>query len=221
MPGEVAHTEIDATAGKISGAGENLRATGGGLTWDYVATALPFPVEPAASAALAWVPWTDELNRELLRVAGLAAGSYQLVGDGANVRLFTADELARGVNLAREENTPQMRQAREVRRLLQARATIVAVKLRGIAHVEHQTAGATHPITLEQMRPLLELRRAKLAADTSPSAPTNRANLEKYIERYAEAKPQEAELWAEVARLDVELRRAVVPRKHVFSLRPL
>jgi len=93
----------------------------GGVTFTVLEKALPFPIDPAAKAMLAVLPIETELDLELLSVSGLAEGLYEVRIDGAAVGRHTAVELAKGVNLAFNEATPQFRQAQGVARLNEQR----------------------------------------------------------------------------------------------------
>jgi len=83
--------------------------------------ALPFPVDASAKPMLEMLPIEKDLNQELLSVAGLADGLYDVRIDGAPVGRHTAAELAKGVNLAFNEATPQAKQAKAVARLNEQR----------------------------------------------------------------------------------------------------
>ena len=52
----------------------------------------------------------SEMNMEQLSVSGLK-GQYQLLIDDEPIAVFTAESLARGINLAECVNTPQYQQA--------------------------------------------------------------------------------------------------------------
>ncbi|MDP3849011.1 MAG: SGNH/GDSL hydrolase family protein [Luteolibacter sp.] len=117
-PSLVSHVKVDAAAGRVV-AGDNAEVTAvvkrdGGVTFTVLAKALPFPVESAAGEMLALLPIGKDLNQELLEIGGLADGDYELKIDGTPVGRHTREELARGVNLAFNEATPQFKQAREV-----------------------------------------------------------------------------------------------------------
>ena len=114
-PAVVSRITIDAAAAK-AGQLENCEVTDLEIRTNLVSftcleAALPFPVDEAALPALGYVAFTRDLNQETLLVRGLAAGNYELSIDGQVVRSFMAGELADGVNLAEERNTPQARQS--------------------------------------------------------------------------------------------------------------
>ncbi|WP_187260678.1 cellulase family glycosylhydrolase [Pontibacter beigongshangensis] len=85
------------------------------IEFNHLAKSLPFPVPAEAASALELVPFQQELNAELLKVAALPKGDYALTIDGIFIRNYTSEELNKGVNLALEQNTPQYRQAVQVR----------------------------------------------------------------------------------------------------------
>ncbi|MDR0903001.1 MAG: SGNH/GDSL hydrolase family protein, partial [Opitutaceae bacterium] len=123
-PAVVSDVTIDAAAKKITGA-QNTKVTGlavsgdargQSLSWTQLDASLPMPVDLGnATIALAVnsSDFNDTLNREILRVAGLAATDYDLEIDGKPVGNFSPVELARGVNLAALP-TPMSAQAAEV-----------------------------------------------------------------------------------------------------------
>jgi hypothetical protein len=88
--------------------------------------ALPFPIDWKDEAVALSVHSSDiltALDQETLRVSGLVAGSYTLKIDGDAVGSFSADQLARGINLA-EYATPMVKQAAEVHKLTVEHNTI-------------------------------------------------------------------------------------------------
>jgi len=80
--------------------------------FDLLAHALPFPYPEDVRAVLGVVPFTEELNREWVQVAGLREGLYELRIDDEPVGAYRAEDLARGIHLADTAATPQHRQAR-------------------------------------------------------------------------------------------------------------
>ncbi len=121
---EVATVEIDGAKGTVTGTSNcqvtGLSKSGGTLSFDYLAGALPYPLDPVArgwgsrrsqSDAMELIPFMEEMNSETLRVTGLKSGDYKLVIDGEEIGVWSATELAGGINLAAMTNTPQYRQA--------------------------------------------------------------------------------------------------------------
>ena len=116
-----------ASAGAGSAAGS---AAGTGIRFDYLANSLPFPVDTVPrlwgnphrqSEALEVMPFYSEFNREMLRVSGLSAGTYELRIDDRRIAKFTAAELGEGINLAKLTNTPEYEQAMAVLQLNEER----------------------------------------------------------------------------------------------------
>lgn len=122
----VASVSVDVKKKKIAGA-ENcevgdLKFTREGLSFDYLAHALPYPLDTikrgwgsrrSAADGLRIVPFMEEMNREALQVTGLE-GSYRLYIDGQQIGVWSAEEFARGINLAELRHTPQYQQAMTV-----------------------------------------------------------------------------------------------------------
>ena len=128
-PALVSAVEIDAEA-RTARRSENAEVTAidnsNGLRWQEREHALPMPTdwkdEPLALAVHS-SDLLEALDKETLRVSGLAAGSYTLKIDGDAVGNFSADQLAQGVNLA-EYPTPMARQAADVHKLTLEHNTI-------------------------------------------------------------------------------------------------
>jgi len=91
----------------------NVTFAGGTLSFDRLDAALPMPIDARATAALQLAPVTEDLNRYLLKVAGLKAASYDLAVDGLKVASLTKEELEKGFNLS-TVSTPSTVQALQV-----------------------------------------------------------------------------------------------------------
>ena len=123
----VADMVIDATAKKIQHA-ENcqlaaLAVTPGDLHFDYLANSLPFPQDTVSrmwenpqrqADALQVIPFTEEMNREMLTVHGLSSGNYSVTIDNKPIGNWTGEQLGAGINLALVNTTPQYDQAMTV-----------------------------------------------------------------------------------------------------------
>ena len=116
---------------------EHLQFKDGNIVFNCLEKALPFPIEDGAKTALELVPFTADLNQELLKVNGLETGDYELLLDGQVVLKRPASEWAQGVNLATVAETPQYKQALQVLTTLKTRADIYSSKLRTFAAVRH------------------------------------------------------------------------------------
>ena len=122
----VADIALDATAKKVQRSVNcqlsALSITPGNIQVDYLANSLPFPQDtisrmwdnPQRQAdALKVIPFTEEMNREMLTVAGLENGNYSVTIDGKSIGQWTGEQLGAGINMALL-NTPQVEQAMAV-----------------------------------------------------------------------------------------------------------
>ena len=116
-------------------AGSGGQSTAGriGIRFDYLANALPFPVDTIPrlwgnphrqSEAIGVMPFYTAFNRELLRVSGLPAGDYALTMDGQPIARYNAADLGEGINLAKLTNTPEYEQAMAVLLLNEERMNV-------------------------------------------------------------------------------------------------
>ncbi|OQP40053.1 GDSL family lipase [Niastella yeongjuensis] len=133
----VADIAIDAAAKKIQHA-ENcqltcLSVTPGTIQVDYLANSLPFPQDTVSrmwenpqrqADALKVIPFTEEMNREMLTVHGLNNGNYSLLIDGKSIGKYSGEQLGAGINLALIKTTPQYDQAMTVLLLNEERMAI-------------------------------------------------------------------------------------------------
>ena len=103
----------------------NIKKIGNELSFDYLAEALPYPLDTIArgwgqkksqAEVTKVVPFMEDMNREMLKVSGLK-GNYKLLIDDEEIGTWSAGELAKGINLAAESKTPQYQQALTVMHL--------------------------------------------------------------------------------------------------------
>ena len=87
-------------------------STAKGFSFKYAPKALPFPCVPDYKTVETLYPITEKLNREIIRVKGLPQGSYVLKAESAEIATATAEELAKGVNIAILA-TPSQKKAQE------------------------------------------------------------------------------------------------------------
>lgn len=186
------------------------------VSFECLEKALPFPVGGAAEKALALVPWTNDLNQEILKVTGLKAGAYEVVIDGKSVLKTTADALAQGVNLAVIKDTPQAQQAKEVQTLLQRRADIENSKLRLFAQVEAGLLASLKDRTPESDQKAVTDKIASLRASTGPY----NAHYIKVYENYLASISQRDSYLQQVPDLYKQAVAASQPKPHRFEIRP-
>ena len=126
---EVADMEINANKKQVVKSENctvsNIKKNGKDLSFDYLAEALPYPLDTIArgwgqkksqAEVLIVVPFMVEMNSETLKVTGLK-GNYKLLIDDEEIGIWSGDELAKGINLAAESKTPQYQQALTVMHL--------------------------------------------------------------------------------------------------------
>jgi lysophospholipase L1-like esterase len=212
VPTEIAHMTIDGMSGQVTDSGNctvsKVSADQSGVTFTYLAKALPFPIDPSAADAIKWEPQINDLNKEILTIPNLTAGTYQLEVDGQKIRTYTSDELKAGVNLGVEAGMPQYKQALKVMGDLQSSWGSGYV-LRAIASVEAWAPDLPRPVTLDQMGPVLD---AKLKENP---------DLADTIAKYRQYKPDEEKTKGDV---NWSIQNAVadaVPTAHVFKITPV
>lgn len=101
-----------------------LKKNGSNLTFDYLAEALPYPLDSVSRSgwgskrsqrdAMQLVPFMEEFNQERFQVTNLEKGTYRLTIDNQFIDDFSAEQLADGINLADYPNTPQYQQAMKI-----------------------------------------------------------------------------------------------------------
>jgi lysophospholipase L1-like esterase len=218
-PGLVSEVDLDASGAKTTRV-ENatvtdLAASGGGLFFTSLEKALPFPILNDFKPALDWVPFQQDLNREMFSVTGLSAGAYSLFIDNQKIADFDATQLSGGVNLATFDSTPQARQAAQVAVLMQKWQKLMANGDRGISQVEHfMLKDLPHPITFEQARPRLEA----LLPTLDPKKDGYNISI---IKRYLAVKPLQEQTQKDLANLAVSIRAAAQPQAHAYRLVPV
>jgi lysophospholipase L1-like esterase len=215
----VAEIGIDAALGKPSGCDNcevsKINSSPDELSFTCLEKALPFPVTEESKPALGVVPFTDEFNREILRVTGLSSGTYRLTIDGKPIRDFTDKQLFSGVNLA-SEKTPQTEQATQVRKILGAKWD-AEDKLRTIAFVElHVLPTASRPLDAQQY----ETINRSITEELLKPSPSDGAGRYTYamFQKYAEVKPKEKDSRLAIVDSLSEARVAAKPLTHNFVI---
>jgi fructan beta-fructosidase len=216
LTGVVSRIVIDAAARRSGGLENcvisNLTFQPEGVSFTCSERSLPFPVTTEAKPALELIPFVQDFDQEVLSVSGLAPGDYQLKIDDQAVCNFTSAELAAGVNLALQTNTPQYQQSLAVQAALSKKWAAVD-KIRTLAYVEFSAwPDATRPVDVALLQPKLE---AQLAAARGISYEPYIRNKQK---AYFELKPHEADFPAEAEAAVNAARQAAVTKPHQFSL---
>ncbi len=107
------------------------------LQFNCLENALPYPVKKEAVPALDLVPFTQDLNQEILQVNHLQNGTYSLYIDDIQAGLFESSALSKGINLSMNTLTPQYKQALEVMKQCDNYRKVY-LDLRAIAFVEYK-----------------------------------------------------------------------------------
>ena len=182
-------------------------------------SSLPFPMPENCRTAPAFLPFIERFNLELLQVEGLRAGSYQVRIDGIPIRVFSAEQLQAGINLALEPSTPQYRQARMVEELVARRSEIERI-LRCIVEMEGfmrdvDLAGCS----MAAIQEILDARIRKFKTDHGQSDEWFDFIAGQAV-RYIASKPHERTYRAEVDLLMEQIDRVNKPMPHHFEISP-
>lgn len=114
MDGDLANVTIDAsegTAATTRATVSNLSASSNSVSYKYSPMALPLGTDATYRSGDELVPITNEINREIIKVTGLDDGIYDIKMNGNVVMRASAEDLAKGVNIADKQNNPAMANA--------------------------------------------------------------------------------------------------------------
>ncbi|MDR3774537.1 MAG: GDSL-type esterase/lipase family protein [Terracidiphilus sp.] len=135
-PALVSRVTIDARGGKATDAEnaavDKVERVNGTLRWTETENALPLALIRDNEMQALLLEVSDiqqQLNQEPLRVTGLDAGQYKLTIDKSAIGTFTAEELAKGINLA-DYQTPMRAQSQRVGWLVRDRDAAHYIHLR-------------------------------------------------------------------------------------------
>lgn len=145
----VADFSVDARNGAVVKAVNctisNISHTTAGVRFDYLAKALPFPLDTIPHGpfqfkkqldAVKIIPFMADMNREILTVPGLKDGRYALLIDGQKIGDWQSNQLRQGINLAELTTTPEYRQATAIREMNEERWDIER-RLRMYSFIEY------------------------------------------------------------------------------------
>lgn len=186
------------------GIAADLAATLHGLTFTWEADGLPWVSLPEAEAGAALLNLGHRWTREALEVHGLAPGQYDLLIDGEVVGRYSAEQLARHVELQSNAKTPQYQQSLQVAELNRKRNDTAIRPLRN----EWRDFQAARRIEAGlALQPDDEKLKTQLAA--------LQKNLDGQEERIAAHEALAEEIDAEIRKLNRPLIRKYELRKHV------
>ncbi|MBI4979569.1 MAG: SGNH/GDSL hydrolase family protein [Spirochaetes bacterium] len=221
VSGTVAEFTVDAAAGKATIENNcsisDVKCQGGKAGFVYTASSLPYPVLPAAEEALKWVPFMQDLNREIVKVTGLPDGSYAVRIDGVTVATtVSARELAAGINLAGNPLSPMLKQAQKVMDAEEKRQSIAA-RMRTFAAQRHFLVRSNPGLDPDDF----EAMKAALLADLEKKKGAgNFGYFKGQVDTYITWKPREAELKKEMDERTADVWRHNKPVAHRFEIEP-
>jgi lysophospholipase L1-like esterase len=164
-PALVSSVEIDAAARRVLKS-EKAAVAGAEfspvLSWTQTDESLPVPIDFSDAVMALAVNSSDfqqTLNRQALTVVGLKPGDHTLLIDGDEIAVFTAAQLAAGVNLAGFK-TPMYAQAARVHSLTLKHNNVHAARWRNL----QVPLAADEPAALESALATLDALDAELAA---------------------------------------------------------
>lgn len=103
-PDVVSSARIDFQKGKVLELANceivDLHKSDQSITFTRLDAGLPLNRGTFSALDYRWIPIPDGLNRYLLQIDHLPSGKYSIEADGRPVHTVTADELARGINMA-------------------------------------------------------------------------------------------------------------------------
>lgn len=115
---DVSEVSIDVSKKSIfakSASAKNVQISENEISYDYKPGSLPLAanddylkIENEFGYKL-----SEKLNREIIKVSGLSAGTYEIIFDGKNIiGEYSDEELKNGVNIAKSENNPSQAASR-------------------------------------------------------------------------------------------------------------
>ncbi|MEI6142168.1 MAG: sialate O-acetylesterase [Mariniphaga sp.] len=179
------------------------------IQFDCIANALPYPVKKEALPALSLVPFSEDLNQEILQINNLESGDYNLFIDNILINTYHSDLFKDGINLAGDTITPQYRQALQIRALCEDYRA-VGGKLRNIAYIEYKNLGdfKGNVNDFEAVKAFLD---QKIPQTTHPYI---KANLEQYLIN----KPNQNLFKAQLEEIRNRIYQVNIPVKHSYTI---
>ncbi len=109
-PADVSWATVDAGSRTVSSASDcqitDVAGTADGLTFTRLDRRQPLNLQPLWMLQGFFIPLTDDLNRYGLTVTHLAPGRYEMLAGGRRLGIWSADQLAKGINIASASAEP-------------------------------------------------------------------------------------------------------------------
>jgi lysophospholipase L1-like esterase len=96
---------------------ENFKVSSDNISFNCLEKSLPYPTNKAIDKAMSLVPFKNDFNKETLQIKGLKNGRYDLFIQDIFIDSYSTEQLEFGVNLSTQINTPQYKQALQIKRL--------------------------------------------------------------------------------------------------------
>ncbi|MRG47501.1 hypothetical protein GFS24_20435 [Chitinophaga sp. SYP-B3965] len=159
------------------------------ITFTALEKALPFPVREDQQKALELIPFTENLNRDMVQFNYLDPGNYILTIDDVEIGKYFSGELQRGVNLALVPHSPQYQQALKVQALYQKHWRLEGL-MRTIRLMEYRH--------LNVVPGKEKLDNVRNYFDTALAKKPETDGMRKNFVQYMRDKPKEVEIMAEL-----------------------
>lgn len=171
---------------------------------------LPFAVDKDSEFADKYVKFLDAYNKQIVKVAGLPDGSYELLIDGKKVGEYSASALASGVDLGNNKNTPQHAQS---------------LRVSSAASEFRRTFGILREINATEMWQGLddiaspEEQIAKVESLLKGNFKYKHPYIIKCAKEYKNTKPKQAEMLAKTREQLAKIYKEAQPKPHKYEIR--
>jgi lysophospholipase L1-like esterase len=183
------------------------------ISFNLLEKSIPFATTSEQANASKWLDFPNKFNQQLIQFNALEAGDYSLYIDSALVGVFTHSQLNEGVNLSTNTNTPQYKQAVQVRQTLENYWALEA-DTRTIAWAETKhLMDCTANGTIEQLKTCLD-KRFDAYFTNSPYKTYIREQYNKYLS----IKPKQAYYSTQMKALRSLAYKQAAPLKHHYKL---
>lgn len=173
------------------------------MPYRYTPKAFPLAQSEIYRAVEEIYPVTERLNREIFSVSGLAEGKWRLLADGKELGVFSAEQLALGVNLA-VLATPTQKEAQRLDEKARRLAVVMNHERSFASMRENILKHGGDPAVKESAFAALDRYLEDRAKSKSAYLAYNRSCVAAYKKRF----DKRAELAAEAEKLRKELRSA-------------
>jgi lysophospholipase L1-like esterase len=175
--------------------------------------ALPFPITDGQERILDLIPFTYDLNQQILKAIGIKSGKHKLYIDSILIGTFNEHDLQMGINLTHFKQAPQYQQALAVKKVLdtlwKAEANLRDIKWCEIGHL----AEFKNKQDLAATKAYLDQRFIEKFQNV-PHAKYVRSQYDKYLL----IKPNEAKDQAILLDLSKKAYEMAQPKSHIFRL---